>query len=99
MAAQFSESDPDYHDILQLAGWKIYIERETVLHGMRTAQRLTLRAIKFNYKAKVTAESEFEHGAWRELFELAQQLDSSLKPCPGGDEKSNLDTTQSWDRR
>jgi hypothetical protein len=76
---QFSESDPDYEAILQRAGWRIYVERETVLQGMRTAQRLILRALKFNYMAKVTAEAEFEHGAWRELFELARQLDGTLK--------------------
>jgi len=74
----FKESEPDYESILKSAGWRVYIERETVLHGMKTARRLVLRATKFTDKAKVSATEEFEHGAWRELFELAAQLDTSL---------------------
>jgi hypothetical protein len=75
---EFRESEPDYESILKSAGWRIYVERETALHGMKTARRLILRAIKFNDKAKVSATEEFEHGAWRELFEQAAQLDTSL---------------------
>jgi hypothetical protein len=76
---EFRTSEPDYESILRRAGWQVYIERETVLHGMQTGRRLILRAIKFRDKAKVTATEEFEHGAWRELFEQAQRLDSSLQ--------------------
>ncbi len=73
-----SGPEPDYQRALVLAGWQVYIEWETVMHESRSHKRLILRAIKVNLKAKVSADSEFQHGAWRELFELAQQLDPSL---------------------
>jgi len=76
---KFRESEPDYENILKRAGWRIYVERETAMQGSRTYRRLILRATKISDKVKVSAEAEFEHGAWKELFELAQQLDSSLK--------------------
>jgi hypothetical protein len=75
---EFRESEPDYESILKRAGWRIYIGRETTLHGMKTTRKLNVYAIKFGDRVKVSATEEFEHGAWKELFEQAAQIDGSL---------------------